>query len=146
MSPSYFTAKRDGSIAVRLNDEGHAFVTALATAVVAAERDPEHQWHLSLNPIINPAKDLDDPLAILQRQKDTLTNAELTVACASSDVLTKGEAWAWLTTLQVALRATAAERGIRHNDDWKTAPHETRDLVESIQALLAGLADVLQKE
>src|SRR5665213_1580706 len=107
MAAKLFIRRRDGRIEVRLNDAGRDAIREVFAHVVASERDPDHDWHLSMNAPINPSDDHDDPLATLARQHDIASNAELSVMTLKEQFLNEAEAWAWLCTLQVALRATA---------------------------------------
>jgi hypothetical protein len=72
-----FARRRDGRIEVRLNDTGREVIREVFGHVLAAERDPDHEWHLSLNAPINPSSNDDDPLSMLARDKDIASNAEL---------------------------------------------------------------------
>jgi hypothetical protein len=74
-----FVRRRDGRVEVRLNDVGRGIAREVFAHVLAAEQDAEHEWHLSLNPPINPSNDDDDPLSTLARQSETASNAELAV-------------------------------------------------------------------
>ena len=77
MPGKLFVRRRDGRVEVRLNDAGRAVAREIFAHVLAAEQDPDHEWHLSLNAPINPSSDVDDPLATLARQNDIASNAEL---------------------------------------------------------------------
>ncbi len=70
MAGKLFVRRRDGRVEVRLNDAGRDVVREIFGHVVAAERDPDHDWHLSLHSPINPSSDDDDPLASLSRQNE----------------------------------------------------------------------------
>jgi hypothetical protein len=109
--------------------------------VVAGERDPEHEWHLSLNPPINPSSDDDDPLSTLARQSETASNAELAVMTVQEQYLTDSEAWAWLSTLQVALRSTAVANGILSDEKLESASEELLDEIHILQQFLFDLAN-----
>ena len=53
------------------------------------------------------------------------------------------EAWAWLCTLQVALRATITAKGLMSEDRLAAADDATRDYITTLQTFLFGLADVM---
>ena len=72
-----FTRRRDGRVEVRMNDYGRSVVRSAFANVLAAERDPDHEWHVSLTGPIDPSLDQDNPVAMLARQTETSTNAEL---------------------------------------------------------------------
>ncbi len=111
--------------------------------VLAAEADPEHEWHASLNAPIDPSHDVDDPLATLSRQHEVTSNVELAVATLNEEFLNDAEAWAWLCTLQVALRATITTKGIMTSERLHEIDDATRDYITTLQMFLFGLADVL---
>ena len=140
MASKLFVRRRDGRIEVRLNDVGRGMVREVFAHVLAAERDPEHEWHLSLNPPINPSSDDDDPLSTLARQSETASNAELAVMTLQEQYLTDSEAWAWLSTLQVALRSTAVANGILSDEKLESASDELLDEIHILQQLLFDLA------
>ncbi|HQT99244.1 MAG TPA: hypothetical protein PLG60_01935 [Acidimicrobiales bacterium] len=143
MAGKLFVRRRDGRVEVRLNDEGRGFVRALFREVVAAERDPDHEWRGGLLPPIDPSRDEDDPLASLQRQQQIATNAELALMTVDEQYLNDAEAWVWLTTLQVALRATALARGLFDDERLEAADASVVDQVRGMQQLLFELADCL---
>jgi hypothetical protein len=138
-----FARRRDGRIEVRLNEAGRAILQEIFVRVVAAERDEEHEWHLSLNAPINPSRDHDDPLSSLARQHDIATNAELSVMTLNEPFLNEAEAWAWLSTLQVALRSTAVANGILSDERLETCPPEVLETIHTIQQFLFDLAACL---
>lgn len=140
MSSKLFIRRRDGRIEVRLNDAGRDVLREVFVHVVAAERDPEHEWHLSLNAPINPSNDDDDPLSTLARQNEIATNAELSVMTLKEQFLNEAEAWAWLSTLQVALRSTAVANGLLSDEKLESAPPELVQEIRMIQQFLFDLA------
>jgi hypothetical protein len=141
MATKLFVRRRDGRVEVRLNDIGRGVVREVFAHVLAGERDPEHEWHLSLNPPINPSSDDDDPLSTLARQSETASNAELAVMTLEEQYLTDSEAWAWLSTLQVALRSTAVANGILSDEKLESASAELLDEIQILQQFLFDLAD-----
>lgn len=141
MPAKLFVRRRDGRVEIRLNDVGRSIVGEYFAHVLAAERDPEHQWHLSLNPPINPSNDDDDPLSTLARQSETASNAELAVMTVHEQFLTDAEAWAWLCTLQVALRATAVVNGILSDEKLELAPLELLEGIRTLQQFLFDLSE-----
>jgi hypothetical protein len=138
-----FVRRRDGRIEVRLNDAAREIAREAFGHVYAAEHDPDHDWHHTLNAPIDPSRDVDDPMAVLARQTETGSNAELAIATVHEGFLTDAEAWAWLTTLQVSLRATASANGIFDEQALATSDDAMRHYIEALQAFLFGLADVL---
>src|ERR1700677_2900247 len=140
MASKLFVRRRDGRIEVRLSDVGRAMVREVFAHVVAGERDPEHEWHLSMNPPINPSSDDDDPLSTLARQSETASNAELAVMTLQEQYLTDSEAWAWLSTLQVALPSTAVANGILSDEKLESASDELLDEIHILQQFLFDLA------
>ncbi len=138
-----FARRRDGRLEVRLNDAGRSVLRAVFSQVVAAERDTNHEWHLSLQSPINPGRDADDPVAVLARQVGTSTNAELALASVHEQFLTDVEAWAWLTSLQVALRSVAVSQGILSEERLAAAEDELRQQIATLQLLLVSLAECL---
>ncbi len=143
MAPRLFSRRRDGRVEVRLSAEGRAFVGASAREVVAAEHDVDHAWGAALHAPIDPSRDADDPLAILSRQSDLTSNAELVLATLDEAALTDAEAWAWFCTLQVALRSIAVANGLLDDDAWSAQGGALVEHVQTIQALLFELARVL---
>jgi len=138
-----FVRRRDGRIEVRLNDAARMIAREAFGHVLAAEADPEHEWHASLNAPIDPSHDVDDPLATLSRQHEVTSNVELAVATLNEEFLNDAEAWAWLCTLQVALRATITTKGIMTSERLHEIDDATRDYITTLQMFLFGLADVL---
>ena len=125
---------------MRLNDLGRAVAREAFAHVVAAERDPDHDWHATLSAPIDPSRDADDPLATLGRQHDIATNAELATMTLDEEFLNDTEAWAWLTTLQVALRATAVANGILDEARLNSADAAVVTYVRTLQQFLFDLA------
>lgn len=136
-----FVRRRDGRIEVRLNDAGRAVAREAFGHVVAAERDPEHEWGATLTAPVDPTRDDDDPVTTLARQQATATNAELAVATLREEYLTDAEAWAWLCTLQVALRATAVSRGLLSDEKLESADEDLLVFVRTLQHFLFELAE-----
>lgn len=143
MAGKLFVRRRDGRIEVRLSSDGREFVRALFREVVAAERDPDHHWRGGLLPPMDPSRDEDDPLNSLQRQQQISTNAELALVTLDETFLNDAEAWAWLSTLQVALRATALTFGLLDEERLNAADAALIDQVHGIQQVLFELADCL---
>jgi hypothetical protein len=140
VSAKLFVRRRDGRIEIRLNEAGRDVLREVFVRVVAAERDPEHEWHLSLNAPINPSNDDDDPLSTLARQNEIATNAELSVMTLKEQFLNDAEAWAWLSTLQVALRSTSVANGLLSDEKLAAAPPELINEIQTIQQFLFDLA------
>ena len=138
-----FVRRRDGQIQVRLNDVGRSVAREAFTQVVIAERDVTHEWHVSLNTPIDPSLDQDDPVATLHRQSEMATNAELAVMTLEEDYLNATEAWAWLCTLQVALRATAVAHGLLSDEKLAASDQALLEYVRTLQQLLFSLAECL---
>jgi len=136
-----FIKRRDGRIEVRLNDTGRAILYESFGHVVAAERDPEHDWHRSLNSPIDPSSDDDNPLSMLTRQSQISTNAELAFMTRNEQFINEQEAWAWLTTMQISLRETAFANGILNDEKWGSANDSLRDQIQTLQAFLFELAE-----
>lgn len=143
MAPRIFLRRRDGRIEVRLNDAGRSVVRDAVRRVVAAENDVNDEWHATMNGPIDPSRDQDDPLLTLARQHDVASNAELALMSVDEPFLSDGEAWAWLSTLQVALRATAYAHGLVNQERVAAADVEVRAQIETLQLLLFAIADVV---
>jgi hypothetical protein len=136
-----FVRRRDGRIEIRLNDVGRSVAREAFGHVVAAERDPDHEWHVTLSAPIDPSSDQDDPLATLARQNEISTNAELAVMTLNEQFLNESEAWAWLSTLQVALRATAVANGLLSDEKLAEADPELMNFIRTLQSFLFELAE-----
>jgi len=140
---SLFARRRDGRIEIRLNDLGRDFVRTRFAELVAAQDDSEHRWRASLEQPIDPARDADDPLSSLERQKSVANNAELALLTVDEQYLSEGEAWAWLSSLQHVLRAAAADHGVVDYVTLDAASPETLDEIFSLQQLLFNLSEAL---
>lgn len=138
-----FVRRRDGRIEVRLNEVGRAVAREAFGHVVAAERDPDHKWHASLSAPIDPASDDDDPVSTLSRQNEISTNAELAVMTLKEEFLNESEAWAWLSTLQIALRSTAEANGLMTEEKLEACQPELLDYIRTLQQFLFALAECL---
>ena len=136
-----FVRRRDGRIEVRINDYGREVIQGAFANVLAAERDPNHEWHVALSGPIDPSLDHDNPLSILSRENETSTNAELAELTVAEQFLNEAEAWAWLTTLQVALRSTAQSKGLLSDDQLAAAEPALLDYVRTLQQFLFQLAE-----
>lgn len=136
-----FVRRRDGRVEVRLNDLGRATAREAFARVVAAERDPDHEWHSSLNGPIDPGRDSDDPAATLSRQQEMATNAELAFMTLHEEFLNAAEAWAWLSTLQLALRSAALAHGLLSDEQLAAANPETLTYIHTLQQFLFDLAE-----
>lgn len=135
-----FTRRRDGRVEVRMNDYARDVVRSAFSNVLAAERDPEHEWHVALSGPIDPSLDQDDPLSMLARQNETSTNAELAGLSVDEQFLNDTEAWAWLTTLQVALRSTAQSKGLLTDEQLAATSADVLTYVQTLQQFLFDLA------
>jgi len=135
-----FTRRRDGRVEVRMNDYARDIVRSAFSNVLAAERDPEHEWHVALSGPIDPSLDHDDPLSMLSRENETSTNAELAGLSVDEQFLNDTEAWAWLTTLQVALRSTAQSKGLLTDEQLAATSAEVLTYVQTLQHFLFDLA------
>jgi hypothetical protein len=138
-----FVRRRDGRIEVRLNDAGRAVAREAFGHVVAAERDPAHEWHASLNAPIDPASDDDDLVSKLHRQNEISTNAELAVMTLGEEFLNEAEVWAWLSTFQIALRSTAVAKGLMTEEKLETCQPALLDYIRTLQQFLFALAECL---
>ena len=136
-----FVRRRDGRIEIRLNEFGRSAAREAFGHVVAAERDPDHEWYIILNSPIDPSSDQDDPVATLNREHDTSTNAELAVMTLNDQFLNDAEAWAWLCTLQVALRSTAISNGLLSDEKLAACGSDLLEYVRTLQSLLFELAE-----
>ena len=143
MAPRLFIRRRDGRIEVRLNEAGRDVVRTVVRRVVAAENDIDDEWNTTLNGPIDPSRDQDDPLLTLARQHDMSSNAELALMTVDEPFLNDGEAWAWLSTLQVALLATASAHGLVNDERITGADEAVLGEVQVLQSLLFSLADVV---
>jgi len=143
MASKLFVRRRDGRIEVKINHIGRAIIKEAFDNVLQAEQNPDHQWHVSLNGPIDPSKDSDSPLSMFARQREISTNAELAAMTVEDEFLNDAEAWAWLTTLQVALRSTVQSFGILDDEKWASAASDVQGYVQNLQQLLFELADVL---
>ena len=143
MAGKIFVRRRDGRIEVRLNEFGRSMVREAFRNVVAAEHDPDHEWHASLTSPIDPSLDSDNPLSMLTRQNETSTNAELASLTVDEQFLNENEAWSWLTTLQVALRSTAQSRGLLDQAKLESGDPDLIEYVRMLQQFLFQLADCL---
>lgn len=141
MSRSRLFVRRKRQVQVRLNDAGREVAREAFGHVVAAERDPDHDWTSTLSAPIDPSADSDDPVSSLERQQAIATNAELAVATLHEEWLSDAEAWAWLTTLQVALRATAVTHGLLSDEALEACGEELLHEVRTLQAFLFDLAE-----
>lgn len=76
----------------------------------------------------------------MARQNEIATNAELSVMTLKEQFLNDAEAWAWLSTLQVALRSTAVANGLLSDEKLESAPLELIEEIRMIQQFLFDLA------
>jgi hypothetical protein len=129
---------------VRLSDQGRDYVREQFGRLRVAEADLEHPWRRSLEAPIDPSRDDDDPLRRLERQSSVTTNAELALVTVGEPSLSEPEAWAWLSSLQLALRACADTSGLQTAEDVESAPREQLADVVTLQALLFDLAAALE--
>jgi hypothetical protein len=143
MASKLFIRRRDGRIECRLNTPARDFVDAIAEQVERSDEDPTHEWRATLSSPINPVLDHDDPLSVLKRQSGTLSNAQLCRASVRDEFINDAEAWAWMTTLQVGLRASAAAAHVVSEEDLDTMSEHTRSQIETLQLFLFALAEVL---
>ena len=143
MANRLFVRRRDGRIEVRLSDAGREVAREAFGHVVAAERDPDHEWHAGLNAPINPSSDDDDPLSMLNRQNEISTNAELAYMTLQEEFLNDAEAWAWLSTFQIALRSTAVAKGLLTEEKLNSCDAELLEYIHTLQQFLFALAECL---
>lgn len=143
MAGKLFVRRRDGRIELRLNEWGRSVVREAFRNVVAAEHDPNHEWHASLTAPIDPSLDSDNPVSMLTRQNETATNAELALMTLDEDFLTANEAWTWLTTLQVALRSSAQSKGLVSDEQLAASEPDVLEYIHTLQLFLFQLAECL---
>ena len=140
MPGKLFVRRRDGRVEVRLNDYARSVARDAFVNVLSAERDPEHVWHAALSGPIDPSLDTDNPVSMLSRQNETSTNAELACVTIDESFLSENEAWAWLTTLQVALRSMSVSRGVLDDEQLANCPEDLMAWIQAVQHLLFELA------
>ena len=58
--------------------------------------------------------------------------------------LTKDEAFAWLTTMQLGLRARAHEASIFTDEQWRSADQEVVMTIQALQELITELVAALE--
>ena len=138
---SIFARRRDGRIQVRLTDEGRLFVAAQFDRLRAADANDE--WRPLLQMPIDPQRDDDDPLRALQRQEVMVSNAEMSSLTVHEEFLSEGEAWAWLSSLQLCLRTVATLAGVETPDDVASRKQEDVAEILALQELLFDLAAAL---
>ncbi len=138
-----FIRRRDGRIEVRLNEWARQFIEQQFTTLSLAQEDVGHDWFAPLSAPIDPSRDDDDPLCTLERQKSTASNVELALLTVDEEFLNDGEAWAWLRSLQRALRATASTMDLATAQDVEVASASDLEVVHALQLLLFELAEVL---
>lgn len=141
--PKVFSAARDGQIRVKLNDGAREFLEVVVDAIIAAETDHEHEWHATLHRPITPELDADDPLRVFERQQILESNAGLMKATIRNATISTAEAWAWLATMQLALRARTAEAGVNTDDDLKKASPQELETIHALQFFLFELSSAL---
>jgi hypothetical protein len=59
----------------------------------------------------------------------------------NEEFINEQEAWAWLTTMQIALRETAASKGLLSDEKWESADVALRNQIQTLQAFLFELAE-----
>jgi hypothetical protein len=138
-----FSATRDGQIRVKLNDAAREFLEVVVEAIIAAETDHEHEWHATLHRPITPELDADDPLRVFERQQILESNAAMMKASLRNASISTAEAWAWLATMQLALRARTAEAGVNTEDDLKKASPQELETIHALQYFLFELTTAL---
>jgi hypothetical protein len=143
MASKIFIRRRDGRIEVKLNEHGRTFIKDVFAQVLSAEQNNDHVWHSSLVSPISPSDEVDNPMAMLQRQMETSTNAELASASADDNFIDDAEAWSWLSSLQVALRSVSYANGLFDTEALEKASEEIHHYIEALQTLLFALAEVL---
>ena len=139
---SLFVRNPGGQIDVNLSPFGREFVRTHFNNVVDSASDT-HVWHGALRQPIDPTKDADDPALLAERDNATLSAAQLSVLTVDDEHITDAEAWAWLTTLQLALRATASLQSLATDEDVDALSDEEAFDVRSLQSLLFELAACL---
>ena len=138
-----FRRSRDGTVDVLLNEFGREFLRDRFMALAKSQEDLASQWHLALHQPIDPSRDNDDPLMLFDRQRETASNVELALMTVDEATLTEGEAWAWLSSLQLVLRATAVSHGLTSNEQLDGADEEDLVTIRNLQILLFALSEVL---
>ncbi len=138
-----FIQRRDGRIEVKLNKDAREFLASVVDQLIAAETDGAHPWHGSLHAPITPSADSDDPLRQYERQKATATNAELMKLTLDESFLSTDEAYAWLATMQLGMRARTAEAAIFTEEDLNRADEADLQTIRALQFFLFELATTL---
>jgi hypothetical protein len=138
-----FVRRRDGRIEVKLSDVGRQFVHEQFARLRLVDEDPNSPWRGTLSGPIDPTLDVDDPVRMLERQGAINQSAELALVTENEQFLSPGEAWAWLTALQLALRATAALEGLATEMDVKAKSSQDLVVVHNLQSLLFDLSEAL---
>ena len=138
-----FIQRKDGRIEVRLSSDARDFLKSVVDQLIAAESDGGHPWHAALHSPITPAADSDDPLRSFERQKMTATSAELMRLTLDESFLSQDEAFAWLASMQMGLRARTSEAAIFTEDDLAQADDVSLQTIRALQHLLFELATTL---
>lgn len=143
LRPKIFSPTRDGHIRVKLNDSAREFLEVVVEAIIAAESDHEHEWHATLHRPITPERDADDPLRVFERQQILESNAGVMKATLRNATISTSEAWAWLATMQLGLRARTAEAGVATEDDLQKAAPKELETIHALQHFLFELSSAL---
>ncbi|MEI8147485.1 MAG: hypothetical protein WCG62_00225 [Actinomycetes bacterium] len=138
-----FIQRKDGRIELRIAPAAREFLKSVVDQLITAENDSEHPWHGSLHAPITPSADNDDPLRSFERQKMTATSAELMRLTLDESFLSQDEAFAWLASMQLGLRARTTEAAIFTVEDLNQADDTSLQTIRALQFFLFELATTL---
>jgi len=138
-----FIQRKDGRIEVQIAPGAREFLTSVVDQLIAAENDSEHPWYGALHAPITPSADNDDPLRSFERQKMTATSAELMRLTLDEAFLSQDEAFAWLASMQLGLRARTTEAAIFTDEDLAQADDTSLQTIRALQFFLFELATTL---
>ena len=138
-----FIQRKDGRIEVKIAPDAREFLRSVVDQLIAAESDGEHPWHGALHSPITPSADSDDPLRSFERQKMTATSAELMRLTLDESFLSQDEAFAWLASMQLGLRARTSEAAIFTDEDLAQADESSLQTIRALQLFLFELATTL---
>ena len=136
--------RKNGTIVVELPRRARRFVVVTAEAVLQSADDPSSLGFGRLYRPIDGSAVFDDPLATLERQTAIDATCRAVIDSAQQKALSDAEAEAWLRMLGMAVAITAANAGVKTEDDLdRLDPKVSRflDLLRSLQLLLVGGLD-----
>lgn len=132
--------REQGTIVVELPNRARRFLVEVTGSVQRSADDPASPGYGRLYGQLDESAEIDDPLLRLERQAAIDEVCRVVIDSSHKEQLSDAEAEAWLSVLGLGVTITAANAGIRSEDDLDHLDRKLSrrlDVLRSLQLLVA---------